>query len=230
MSLLDIATLMRRHVVAAALMLVIAAVVGFGLEHAKPMYTDTTTVDLKTQANPFVEATALLVTSDMMSRSMTSSQSELLVRQAGGTVGYQVDLVNLYNLQYPNYSVPYITVTVTAANPADVSKTFNAVMQVLTGELSNWQARQGISPVYQIALYILSSSKGVVPLSGYQKRTFGALIVLTIIAMFLVVSFLDKRRIFLDKYVSRFLDRNRIRFPNLHRPGSWRPAVHRDRT
>jgi hypothetical protein len=195
MSILDIASLMRRHIVAVMLMLVIAAVVGFGLEHSRPMYNDTTTVDFKTQANPFVEADALLVTSDLMSRSMMSPQSERLVREAGGTAGYQVDLVNLYNLEYPNYSDPYVTVSVTASNPADVRNTFNAVMRVLADELRTWQAGRGIPSVDQIGLYALSGTQGVVPLSGYPKRTLGALLVLTVIAIFLVTKFLDKHQI-----------------------------------
>jgi hypothetical protein len=192
MGLLDIASLMKRHIVAVMLMLVIAAVVGFGLEHSRPMYNDTTTVDFKTQANPFVEAQALLITSDLMARSMMSPQSEQLVRQAGGTVGYQVDLVNLYNLEYPNYSDPYVTVSVTAGNPIDVKNTFNAVMQVMADELRTWQAGRGIPSADQIGLYVLSGTQGIVPLSGYPKRTLGALLVLTVIAIFLGAAFLDK--------------------------------------
>jgi len=192
MSLLDIASLMKRHVVALVLVLSIAVIAGVGLKQTKPMYYDTTTLDFKTQVRPFVEAFSLLITSDLMARSMMSSQSEQLVRQDGGTGDYQVDLVNLYNMEYPNYSVPYVSVSVTAPNPVDTERTFAAVVQVMTNELKTWQAGKGVPPANQIGLYVMSGTQGAVSLSGYPKRTFGALAVLTMIAIFLVVSFLDK--------------------------------------
>jgi hypothetical protein len=200
MGLFDIAALARRHAIALTALLIVIAITGFTLLHAKSMYNDTTTVDFKTTANPFVEAGALIVTSDMMARSMMSPESQQLVRQAGGSVGYQVDLVNLYNLEYPNYSVPYVTVSVTSGDPVAVENTFNAVLRVLTDELRSWQAGQGIPSINQIELYTLSGSKGVVSLSGSPMRSMAALLVLTIIALFLVAAFLDKHQIWLRRF------------------------------
>lgn len=200
MGLFDIAALARRHAIALTALLIVIAIIGFTLLHAKSMYNDTTTVDFKTTANPFVEAGALIVTSDMMARSMMSPESQQLVRQAGGSVGYQVDLVNLYNLEYPNYSVPYVTVSVTSGDPVAVKNTFNAVMRVLTDELRSWQAGQGIPSINQIELYTLSGTKGVVSLSGSPMRSMAALLVLTIIALFLVAAFFDKHQIRLRRF------------------------------
>jgi len=199
MSLLDIASLMRRHAIAVVLLLVVIATSGFALVRAAPQYNDTTTVDFKTTANPFVEAESLLVTSDLMTRSMMSPQSEQLVRQAGGTVGYQVSLVNLYNIEYPNYSDPYITVSVTAGNPLQVKNTYDAVMRVLADELVSWQSGKGIRSINQIGLYVLSGTQGVVPLSGSSARTLAALLVLTVIFLYLIAVFLDRYEIWLPR-------------------------------
>lgn len=195
MSLLDIAALMRRHVVAVMIVLVLAAVLGYELKHAKPLYNDSATVVFKTSGNPFAFGNGFLVTADLMARSMMSPQSEQRVRQAGGTVDYNVSLVNLYNIEYPYYSLPYAGISVTAPDPVDASRTFSAVMNVLANELKERQAGDGISPVNQIGINVLSETAGAVPLTGYPKRTFGALAVLTIIAVFLVSAFLDKRPI-----------------------------------
>jgi hypothetical protein len=195
MSLPDIASLMRRHIVAVAVILVIALAMGFDLLHAQPLFNQTATVDFRTQQDPFVETFPLVATGDLITRAMISPQAEQRVRQAGGTAGYQVSLVNLYNIEYPNYSVPYTTVSVTAGNPADVRNTFNAVMRVMGEELEVRQAGNGIRPANQIGLSVLSGTQGVVPLSGYPKRTLIALLVLTVIALFLVTAFLDKHPI-----------------------------------
>jgi hypothetical protein len=207
MSLLDIASMMRRHAIAMLALLVVIAASGFALVRAAPLYNDTTTVDLKTTANPFVEADSLLVTSDLMARSMMSPQSQQLVSEAGGTVGYQVSLVNLYNIEYPNYSDPYVTVSVTAANPVQVKNTYNAVMLVLARELGSWQSGNGIPSIDQIGLYVLSGTPGVVPLSGSALRTLAGLLVLTVIGLYVLAAFLDRREIWV---------------PRLHGPGRWR--------
>ncbi|MGA8709304.1 MAG: hypothetical protein WB646_20215, partial [Steroidobacteraceae bacterium] len=112
----------------------LAAVLGYELKHAKPLYNDSATVVFKTSGDPFPFGNGYLVTADLMARSMTSPQSEQLVRQAGGTVDYYVNLVNLYNIEYPYYSLPYAGVSVTAPDPVDAERTFSAVMQVLTNE------------------------------------------------------------------------------------------------
>ncbi len=150
MSLLDIAALMRRHVVAVMIVLVLAAVLGYELKHAKPLYNDSATVVFKTSGNPFAFGNGFLVTADLMARSMMSPQSEQRVRQAGGTVDYNVSLVNLYNIEYPYYSLPYAGISVTAPDPVDAARTFSAVMNVLANELKERQAGDGISPVNQI--------------------------------------------------------------------------------
>jgi hypothetical protein len=195
MSLLDIASLMRRHVVAVMVLLVITLGAGLGLEHAQPMYNETSTVGFKPQSNPFVKAASLLVTSNLVARSMMSPQSTQLVQRAGGNASYRVSMVNLYNLEYPNYSDPYVTVSVTAGNPVDVKNTFTAVMQVMADELNSWQAGQSIRSINQIGLYVLSGTKGVVPLSGYPTRMLAALLVLAIIAIFFVAKLLDNHPI-----------------------------------
>lgn len=208
MSLLDLAALMRRHAVAVTIVLVLAAVLGYELKHAKPPYNESSTVVFSTSADPFGVGNGVLVTADLMSRSMMSPQSEQLVRQAGGTVDYQVSLVNLYNIEYPDYSDPYVTISVTASDPVDAERTFSAVMHVLTNELKARQAGDGISPANQIDIKVLSATAGARPLTGYPKRTFGALAVLTVIAVFLVAAFLDRRPIRLRNF--RYFSRSRL--------------------
>ena len=194
MSLTDIAALIRRHVIATVIVLVISAIVGFDLHHTKPLYGDTVDLDLKTPSSQTTWSSSLVITADLVSRSMMSPQAAQLVRQAGGSSSYQVTLVNLYNMELPDYSVPYISVTATAGSQTAAQDTFGAVTRVLAQELKDWQAGKGIPAADQINLYTMAASGGAIPLSGSPTRTFAALLVLTIIALFMVLSFLDRKR------------------------------------
>lgn len=194
MSLTDLAALIRRHVIATVLVLVISAIAGFGLHHTKPLYGDTVDLDLQTPKSQTSWSSSLVITADLVSRSMMSPQEAQLVRQAGGSSSYQVTLVNLYNMELPDYSVPYISITATGGSRVAAQDTFGAVTRVLAQELKNWQTGKGIPPSGQINVYTMAATGGAIPLSGSPTRTFAALLVLTIIALFMVLSFLDRKR------------------------------------
>ena len=88
MSPQEIVALLRRHLVAIAVIFVAAAGFGYYLEHSSPGYTEAATVAFVTPSNPlgpFSGARSLLASNVVIATSMTSLTARQQVRQAGGT-------------------------------------------------------------------------------------------------------------------------------------------------
>lgn len=108
MSLPQIVALLRRNLAVVVAVCAFAAVLSYGLLHANPGYADTATVEF---TGPGGNSDSFLATSQVMAEYMMGAAAQAQVRQAGGTTSYDVALVNLYNVEYPDYGVPYATVT-----------------------------------------------------------------------------------------------------------------------
>jgi hypothetical protein len=155
------------------------------------MYVDSATVAF-TASGSFVAGQSELVMAELMARSMMSIQSQSEVRKVGGTATYNVALVNLNNENFPNYSVPYVNLTVFSRDPAEAGRTFSIVSQKLVNDLAARQSQAGAAPKYRITATFYGQSGVAVPQSGYPKRTFAGLALLCIIVTFLVTIFLDR--------------------------------------
>jgi hypothetical protein len=192
----ELAALMRRHVVAVMVVLVLAASVGYMLRHTQPSYEETATMILATpdsaaNPNPYnVFSVSLIDTGDVMVRTLMGPQGQQQVRAAGATGTFDVALVNLYNEEYPNYQ-PYITVIGISQDPAEAHHTFAIVSKVLSDNLAAAQAKQGVPPVDRITGTIVGDTGPLVQ-SGSSKREYVIFVVLTIIAVFTVALFLDR--------------------------------------
>jgi hypothetical protein len=211
MTIREIAALMRRHLVATAIVLMIAAGVTYGIMTTPPTYSESATVIFS--AGPALAdsrlsasfTNPLIATEVMMSQTLTSSQAQSQVRAAGGTAAFEFAPYNLYSVQYPDYGEPTATLTVTSPDPAAVQRTFGVVLGILGQRLAAMQAN--VRPRNRVQDSLVGDS-GIAAQPGSSKRMFGGLVVLTVIALFTVANFLDRRR---------------------NRPGARRPVGRRDR-
>jgi hypothetical protein len=120
-----------------------------------------------------------------------SAPEESQVRAAGGRASYQFAPLNLYSMQYPDYNEPAATLTTASQDPGDVQRTFSVVLQVLGRQLATLQAR--VPAASRVHVYLVGDS-GLAPQPGSSARVYGGLALLTIVAVFSVVNFFDRRR------------------------------------
>jgi len=196
MTLREIAALMRRHLLAATVVLVIAAGVGYDIGSTPPLYSESATVvftpksslaDSRSSAS-FVAP--LIATEVMMAETMMSSSAQSQVRAAGGTASFQFAPSNLYSLQYPDYDEPDATLTATSQRPADVQRTFMMVLKLLSQRLAAMQARV---PLRSRVQDLLVGDTGIAVQPAASTRVFGGLALLTLVGLFMVANFLDRR-------------------------------------
>ncbi len=191
---------MRRHVFAVAVVLVVAVSLAYSVKRTPATYQESATVVLTAplsavDPNPYDSYSGTLITTaEVLSRWIMGVQGQQQVRDAGATGTFNVALVNLYNLEYPNYSDPYVTVTATAGDPATAHSTFAIVARVLKDDLAAREVQGGVAPVNRIGMYAAADT-GPVEQTGTPKRAFAGLIALTVATLLLVLMFLDRHPI-----------------------------------
>jgi len=197
MTVRKIAALMRRHLVAVIVVLTIAAGVTYSIVSTPPTYSETATVifsagpslaDSRASASFMIP---LIATEVMMSQTMMSSPTQNQVRAVGGTASFELVPYNLYSLQYPDYGEPITMLTVTSPSPAAIQRTFGAVLGLLGRRLAAMQAQ--VPPRNRIQDSLVGDS-GIAAQPGSSMRVLGGLVLLTVIAVFMVANFLDRRQ------------------------------------
>jgi hypothetical protein len=193
-----IAVLLRRHIAAVLVVLAIAASVGYALRRAPVQYQDSATMVFTAPPsamfpNPLGSLSGTVIdTAGTMAVTVMSPEGQQDVQRAGGTTSYEVELVNSYNIEYPNFSYPDVTITANAASPGEAQHTFNLVTQILMRELLLNQA--GVLPIDRISARVIGAT-GPQSQQGSAKRVFAGLLTLTIVAIFSVACFLDRHPI-----------------------------------
>lgn len=199
MSFGQIIALMRRHLVAVVTIFVLVAGMAWDIKHTPPPYTESANVIFTPPAaNPYSSfssfQSALLATAEIMTKTMLSPEYQQKVREASGTADYNLGLINFSNEQFPYYRDPYVTVTVTGADPAAVHRTFTIVTRSFQLLVSERQDLAGVLPVNSISTYVVADT-GPMAQGGSQKRAFAGLFVLAITITFLIAIFLDRHPI-----------------------------------
>ena len=207
----DLVALGRRHFRAMAAVLVVSAGLALYLHHLTPTYTDSATVIFNAPDRPHLGLTLFTIDA-LTADSVMSAQGQDEVRNGGGTASFDVALVNLNDEDYPNYGVPYVSVSTSSTDPAAAQRTFSVVMRVLQRTVTQIQARQGAPPDTWITVATISAPTGPIAQTGSRKRSLAALLVLTIIAAFMIAQFLDRHPIRLRDLLQR------RGIPNLPRP------------
>ncbi len=191
----ELGALARRHVVALTIILLLAAGVAYSFKHAPPTYQESAT--LVFAAPPGAASTytdSIVTTGEVMVDWTTGAQGQQKLRQAGVTSGFNAALVNLYDQEYPNYSYPFVTVSGSSQYPAVAHRIFAIGTQVFERELLAQQVEQGVLPRNRITINSVGDT-GPVILQGSRIRSFAGLFLLTIVAAFMVLNFLDRHPI-----------------------------------
>ena len=197
MSPLEITALLRRHLIAVAVICVFAAGATYRLTHADPGYQDSGTVAFtapKAANDMFAYDYDLLVVGELMNWYMGSPAAEQQVHAAGGSGHYDVAMVNLNNQEFPYYKFPYLNITVSSPSSESTQSTFTAAVNVLMKNLAARQASQGVPPKKRITALLASQQPGPVSQRGSIKRSLIAITILTIIVAIMIASFLDRRK------------------------------------
>jgi hypothetical protein len=179
---------------AVAVIFVLAAGFAYHADHADPGYVDTATVGFTPPSAQglFTHVASLLVIDELTTNTVMSAGGQRQVKDAGGTAGYDVALVNLNDEDYPDYGEPYVTVTTTSSDPGVAADTMSAVVTALGQDLSKLQAEQGAPPGTWISLRTIAVPSGPVAQTGSRKRFLAGLAVLALIAAYMVSRFLDR--------------------------------------
>jgi hypothetical protein len=197
-SIQEIMALMRRHLAAVMLVIVATGAVAVVFKRAPVTYQESGTVVFSAPGsanfpNPFTSFNdSIIVAAGVMALSVMSPQEQRQIQAAGGTASYDAELVNTSDLEYPDYSDPYVTVTATGINPGRVHYTFGLVANQLYRDLAVRQAQANVSAVNRITAHMVGDT-GLLPQRGSSKRVYAGLLVLAIIAAFAVAILLDRR-------------------------------------
>jgi hypothetical protein len=185
----------RRHLVAVAVVVVLAAGLFYNFTHRNPGYVDSGVVAFvapKNDGGLFGYGQSLLAADQVMQARLTGAQGQQEVRQAGGTANFDVELANQNNEEFPSYSDPYATVSTVSNDPAEAARTYAAVIQVLTRNLQEVQAQEGAPAKTWIQLQVISDSPGPTLQKGSKIRIFAGLAILAVILAFMLAVFLDR--------------------------------------
>ena len=123
MSLFGALALLRRHFVAVLVILVIAVGIEYSFKHSAPTYAEVGTmvfIPPISGAHPNAYAAvggSILEAAGTLAVSAMSPQEQQQVLRGGGNAAYDVELLNSYNLEYPNYSNAYLTVSTASDGP-----------------------------------------------------------------------------------------------------------------
>ena len=193
MSPSELAALMRRHALAVTMILLVAAATAYTFKHTPPAYTESATAALMApNAQPYTsDGPPLLTTAELVVDWFSGAQGQEQVHQAGVAGGFNVELINSSNQQYPYYVVPYLTVSASAHDPATAHRAFAIVIRILNDHLAVLQQRHGVSQRYRMGTRLLGDTGPLVQ-RGSSKRSFAGLLLLTIVVAYLVLRFLDR--------------------------------------
>lgn len=208
----QLVALFRRHVVAALVVLIVAAGLTWDIKTTPTTYEEgATIVFMAPGANPYSTLGSELVPmTNLITATVTSAKYLGKIRAAGGTAAADIAMVNLYNEQFPEYGVPYVTVSAQSYDPAEVARTFNIIVATLRSLVATRQNQAGVPQWSRVSIRVVGSS-GVQATGGSHIRVLFGLAVLTLMALFMVVVFLDRRRSQWRLYDRRFPVSLRIR-------------------
>lgn len=197
MSLSGALALLRRHFVAVLVILVIAVGIEYSFKHSAPSYAEVGTlvfIPPVSGAHPNAYAAvggSILEAAGTLAVQAMNLREQQQVQRGGGNAAYDVELLNSYNLEYPNFSNAYLMVSTASADPVAVHRTYVLVSHLLTSQFQAQQVAFGATPNNRIQI-VMAGDTGPLEQQGSSKRALIGLFILTIVAVFAAASFLDR--------------------------------------
>ena len=179
----------RRWRVAAVLLVwLVAAGIGYDLMRVPPTYLESATVMFslpKSESSPnayYTYAIPLITSAQAMAQELTSPQAQRQIREAGGFARVDLQLVNLYSQQYPDYGIPLATLTAASPSAGNVHRTFVIAVRRLVSLLAARQAKVGVTRRNRIPAEIIADTGPLVQ-TGSRKRVLAGLAALALMAV-----------------------------------------------
>lgn len=172
---------------AIVLIVIVTAGLGYDVLSVPPVYAESATVlfslpAYETSANAYSWlAPSLITTGAAFSQIAMGPQSQGQIRAMGGVGSYDLELINSYNQDYPDYNFPDATLTATSADAAETHWTFVVATRLLNQLLAKRQAQAGVPAGDRITARIIADS-GTMVQTGSRKRALAGLMLLAVIA------------------------------------------------
>jgi hypothetical protein len=189
--------LLRRHFVAVLVILIIAVGVEYSFKHSAPAYAEVGTlvfIPPVSGAHPNAYSAvggSILEAAGTLAVNAMSPREQQQVLRSGGNAAYDVELLNSYNLEYPNFSNAYLEVSTASTDPVAVHRTYVLVSRLLTRQFLDQQVAFGATSNNRIEI-VTAGDSGPLAQQGSSKRALAGLLILTIVAVFAAASFLDR--------------------------------------
>jgi hypothetical protein len=175
--------------------------VGYDIAGTPPTYAESATVILSLPDPQNAEqvytrfAPPLIMSTEAMAQSLMSPQDQRQIAESGGTASVDLQLVNLYDSEYPDYGEPMATLTATSPSAENAQEnvrwTFRVAVRRLRRLLATLQAKAGVPPGYRIKAQIIADSGPVVQPASL-KRALAGLLLLTLAAVGGLWKLIDK--------------------------------------
>ena len=174
---------MRRTVISAAAVLIVAAGAGYDVKTAPPPYADGATVIFSAAdrlahfvGKPNFDQ-SLIITEVMLAQTMSGH-----VRTAAGTTQLQSLPCNRSDLEYPDYAEQCATLTAIAPGAAAARQALALAYRLLNGRLVTLQTEFDVIPRNQIHTRLVGMS-GPLPQQGSKARVLAGLALLTLMGV-----------------------------------------------
>jgi hypothetical protein len=221
----EMGALLRRHFIAVLAVLLLAAWVLHDFKATPTVWTDGATVIFKPPAstrypNPYESGGgSSIIAAGVIASYVSGSEGQRLVTAAGGNMPYDVELINSYNQDYPDYSAPDVNVSVTGTDLASVMRTYAAVIKVMYAQANARQAAAKAPKVDRIKIQLISNP-GPLAQPGSSKRSLGGLMLLILVGIFAVAIFFDRHPIRLGEIARSRRGAGRSAYPATGRGAS----------
>jgi hypothetical protein len=203
MALIDIVSLLRRHIAAVAVVLAIAATAGYWVRTAPPSYVETGSVVFtvtrhlaglaRTPRQNGTLSQSLIATEATVAQALSPGGTPAGLRTADGPAQFTLVPFNSYDLEYPNYSLPSATLTVTSPSAAATRRAFRAVFTLVARGMTARQRQAGVPADGRVRVYVAADT-GAQLKPGSHARVLAGMAVLALVALLTVTGWLDRRR------------------------------------
>jgi len=189
----------RLRLTAVALVGLAAAGVGYAIITAPPTYAQSATIVFalpKSDSSGYAYGrfvTSAITSGEAMSQALLSPQVMRGIRLAGGTASVDLELVNLFNQEHPDYGVPLATLTTASLNSGTAHRTFLIAKRRLSSLLAARQAAAGAKTRDRLSAQFIADT-GPVAVKGSLRRALAGLGVLALAAVTGLWQLIDVRR------------------------------------
>jgi hypothetical protein len=191
----------RRNVLrlaAALVVLCVAAGTGYRMLRTSPTYLESATLVFplpKAQTAPnayLMYAPSLITSGEAMTQILLSPQVQQQIHAVGRRADVDMELVNLYSEQYPDYGEPLATLSAASPGAATAHRSFTAAARLVRRLLAARQARARVPRRDRIQVRVIGDTGPLIQ-AGSALRVLAGLAIMAIVAVAALWGMLERR-------------------------------------